>query len=395
MPFDSGRVTFARFRVIGDAPAMPDEKTFEQLKENRFREVEIGAPDEIEAGFITGQHILDSDFNYDKCGYGNRLLFALRIDTHKVPSDLKKAYQKINEQASAADNPSGFATRAQKREAKEEAQRLLHDDLAAGKFRKSKSIPLLWDMSTQTLFVGGSSDAIQEELRKLFRQAFSCDLHTLSSGAQAGEILKNKGRARDYEDILPTPFTQAPAEANAEAADNTLPIVPWVAKAVDLKDFVGNEFLMWLWFNTETQDGKIPSSSNEIYASIDKALDMDCAWEVGGKQTLRGNGPARLQEAATALKAGKWPRKLGLLLSDGEHGFELALQGDQLIVGACKLPDIEDAESPREITDARILLTIRLAEVLDDIYADFIDHRTTEAWTTSRDKIKAWISDKK
>ena len=66
---------------------------------------------------------------------------------------------------------------------------------------------------------------------------------------------------------------------------------------------------------------------------------MDCAWERTGKQTLRGENPTRLPEAADALATGKWVRKAGLILADAEHQWELTLQGDTMTVGAAALPE--------------------------------------------------------
>jgi hypothetical protein len=408
MPFSSGRVTFCQFAVSGDAPSSADETAMSILNEHAFRETEIGAPDEIESGFVTGEHILDTQFNYEKNGYGNALLFAVRIDTHKVPSDLKQAYRKINERAAAAGNPSGFASKADKRDAKDEAERTLREDLAAGKFRRSKMIQILWDLDLQTVYCAATGTTVQEQIAKLFKSAFSVNLQYQSSGTLAGRILLNQGKGRDYEDLRPSAFTAPPAGATDEPDDagyiegprdlNT-PIVPWVVKSVDLKDFLGNEFLYWLWWLAETDDGTLTiknktGQESEVFFAIDKALDMDCAWDAGGKLTLRGAGPTRLIEASDALKTGKWPRKMGLIVSDGEHQWELAFQSDQWAVSAALLPTIEDAAGPREQIEQRLDLAKTLAQTLDGMYRAFLGARTATSWPTKRTAIRQWVKDR-
>ena len=109
MPITSGRVSYCRFRVTGDAPDSVDETFTDLLHEHHFRETEIGAPDEVEAGWVTAEHLMDTNFTYDKVAYGPFAMFALRIDTHKVPGEVKKAYQKMNEQAAAAESPTGLS----------------------------------------------------------------------------------------------------------------------------------------------------------------------------------------------------------------------------------------------------------------------------------------------
>jgi len=405
MSFHSGRVSFSRFAVSGDAPKAVDETALSLLREAAFEESPIGAPDEVEVGWVTGEHLLDTQFAFDKNSFGrgyNLMLFAMRMDTHKVPAEVKRAYHKINLDAAATDNPSGFASKHDKREAKELADRQVHEDLAAGKFRRSKMIPVLWDLQQQLLFVGGSGTTMLEHLTALFRQTFACDLQPLSAGQMVSRLMHDRGLSRDFQDMRPSKFTPPPggaAESDEGESDGT-PLVPWTQKAVDMKDFVGNEFLIWLWWVIENHEGPITCAngdgkSRNLYLAIDKALDMDCAWDALGKQTLRGNGPTRLKEAGEALATGKWPRKAGVILNDGEHQWEFTLQGDQFNINSAALPDVEGIETRREALEARIDLTLELAHHLDALYQRFLESRCNGTWADKRQHIRSWIQQRR
>ena len=401
MAFDTGRVTFTRFRVQGDAPTSVDETMLGILKESRFRESEIGTPEEVEAGFTTGLHLFDVQFDYSKNGFGHLAHFALRLDTHKVPGDVKKAYKVMNELAAAEGNPTGFASKSEKREAAETTKEQLREELASGKYRKSKIVPLLWDLKTQTLYCGANGTTVIEHLSRLMRQAFAVDLLNLSAGVLAGELIKAEGRSRDYEDLQPSAFTKPPAAPVAAGDEDEAPTygdqptLPWIAKSVDLKDYLGNEFLMWLWWNGEREGatgGVETANAGEVFVAIDQALDMDCAWELTGKQTLRGEGPTRLPEAGDALRTGKWPRKTGLIVADTEYQWQLNLQGDQMTVGAAQLPEFDDASTPREVAERRFGLITQMAATLDALYDTFLDKRAGGQWKGTREKISAWIT---
>ncbi|QQE10550.1 hypothetical protein JD969_13695 [Planctomycetota bacterium] len=415
MGFKSGRVTYCRFKVMGDGPSAVDEAALSILGEHKFQEVEIGAPDEVEVGFVTGDHILDTQFNYEKNGFGNLLMFALRIDTHKVPSEMKQAYKMMNEQAAAAGNPSGFASKSDKREAKELSQRQIHEDLASGKYRKSKMIPVLWDLKGGYIYLGGASNAIIEELCRVMRHAFAVDLEYMSGGTYAGFSLREMNSTHDYDDFRPTKYTNPPAAAALIHDEDSVggnegaypgaqgggdPIVPWVAKSTDLKDFLGNEWLMWLWFVCEKFDGlinaKIDGNEEEIFVAITKSLQMECAWEAGGKVSLSGDGVRTAKEAGEALTEGKWPRKFGMILSNGEDTFELNLQGDKYVVGSALLPEILEAETPREIIEARLDKTMSLSRTLDAVYNVFLEQRAnTGKWANIKSEMIKWIKERK
>jgi hypothetical protein len=405
MAFDSGRVTYIRLAVSGDAPTQVDETALGILRDNAFQQTDIGAPDEVEVGWVTGEHMLDTRFSYEKNGFGQMLLMGMRLDTHKVPGDLKQAYKKINEQAAAEGNPSGFVSKAQRREAAEEAERQVKEELASGRFRRSKVVPVLWDLPRQQIYCGAATNTAIEQLSSLLRTSFSVEVQLISAGRLGGQLLRAQGKGRDFEDLKPSSFTSPPERARqaADEADGprdlAVPQVPWVVQAVDLKDFLGNEFLLWLWWHMESEEGQVPcvdghGGQGRAYLAMDKALEMECAWGVGGKQTLRGEGPVRFREAGEALRMGKWPRKAGLVLSDGEHQWELTLQGDRMVVSSASMPEVPDAESPRELTEARLGLVRRLSDALDGMYTAFLQERAGSSWPTRRETIGRWVRER-
>ncbi len=400
MPFDAGRITFARFHVDGDAPTRVDDAALDILSQFAFRETPIGTPDEVETGFITGQHVFDTQFNYEKNAYGansDLLLFALRMDTHKVPADIKRAYKQINEQALADGSNTGVISRHEKREARETAQRQINEDLASGKFRRTKSVPLLWDLSRKEILCGAVGNAVTEQLVSMMRQAFEVTVSPLSGGALIGRLA---GSQRDHEDARPSAFTAPPAGMSADLDeeeglsgpkhDDSIPSIPWAAGSFETRDFLGNEMLIWLWHAVQ-EDGGLTIDKTELSLAIDKLLDLECAWGVTGKTSLRGAGPNHYPEARDAIRIGKWPRKLSLILHDGEFQFEFAYQGDRAIVSSLAIPPIEDAQSPRELVEQRLGLVRAFITTWDLLVGHFAQLRLSSQWSSQRNTIREWI----
>src|SRR5438045_2223736 len=107
MSFASGSITFRRFAVVGEGPGEVDQEVLDKLSALALRPWEV-ANEEEEYGWSGGRHILDAQFSFEHNVYADCLFFGLRTDTNKVPAELKKAYQMMEEEAVAAGNPSGF-----------------------------------------------------------------------------------------------------------------------------------------------------------------------------------------------------------------------------------------------------------------------------------------------
>ena len=408
MGLTSGRISFSRFRVEGQAPLAVDQALIDRAAEARFQESPHGTPDEVEAGWCGGEHLFDMQFSYEKNGFGDMLLLGMRMDTHRIPAEVKKAYRLMHEQAAAAGNPSGFATRQQKREAADLAGQQVHDDLVAGRFRRSRLVPVLWDLRRGCVYTGASGNAVTETLMSLFRRSFELELVSLSAGALAAQLMRSSGQVRHVEDMRPSAFTPPPPQARARADDAdgpqdiSLPTVPWAYQGIESRDFVGNEWLIWLWYLCETAEGLITvpggpdGQGTELALTLFKTLEMDCAWDASGRQTLKADAPTRLPEAAEALAEGKWPRKTGLILAETRGGegeqFELTLQADRFNVSAALLPMLEDGDNPREILEHRLLKVRALADTLDRLFEAFLIQRTAGGWPTLRSRIREWIT---
>src|SRR4051794_25197799 len=209
MGFASGSVTFRRFAVMGEQPQGIDQDLLDKLAQFALKPGEVGVPEEVEYGWSGGRHVFDGNFSFENNVYGDSLFFALRVDSNKVPGELKKAYSIMEEEAVAATNPSGFISKMQKRDVKETVRQKMEDDLRSGRFRRSKMVPVLWDLPSGTVYAAAAGQSL-EQLMELFERTFGLTLHPLSAGSIAMKMLEPKGRRRDYEDMKPTRFVYGP-----------------------------------------------------------------------------------------------------------------------------------------------------------------------------------------
>ena len=351
-----------------------------------LKPTELGVPEEAECGWSGGRHVLDGQISLEDNVFADALHLAMRVDVNKVPSELKKAWRFVEEESTAA-NPSGFIRKGQKRDAKESIRRKIDDALRSGNFRRSKLVPVLWDLPHNVLYSPASGSNF-EKLAELFEYSFGLALEPLSAGTLSLRLLEGRGRRRDYEDSRPTRFVYGP---NGESEH---PDYPWVAKGPEPKDFLGNEFLLWLWHEADHRTGIIRTDgAEEVTIYFDRSLDLDCAYGQTGRDSLRGDGPSRMPEARDALRSGKLPRKAGLVIDALGQQFTLTLSAESLAIGGAKLPEIEDAESPRQVFEERIALLRDLCKAIDALFETFVKLRVSSAWESHTGAIRKWVLD--
>lgn len=373
-----------RFAVVGDQPKSIEQSLLDSLSQHALVPTDDGVPPEVEYGWCGGRHILDNRFDFERNVFNDAVSFALRVDSSRVPAELRQAYKMMEEEAVAASNPSGFISRKQKSAVKETLARKLDRELRSGKFRRSRLTPVLWDFPTTSVY-SPASGPTAEKLMELFERSFGLELHPLSAGSIGLEKLESRAHRRDYEDLRPTRFVLG------EGGEGQYPEYPWTAKGPQPKDFLGNEFLLWLWHEADQRDGTIETESGDAAIFIDKLLDLDCAYGVSGRDSLRGDGASRMPEARDALRTGKLPRKAGLILDFSNQQFNFALNAESFSVTSAKLPNIEDADTPRTLYEERVALMRDLWKGIDSLFAAFLKRRCSSAWESQTAAIRKWI----
>jgi len=383
MPFRDGLVSYARFRVEGGPHEVTDE-LLALLAEHIVVPPSIGTPPDHQAGWTAGAHLLDHEFSVDHCAAGRVLLIGLRVDQCRVPPELSRAYRAEAEARNApVGGIDGGLSRAERRAAKEEAEEKCRRELASGMHRRSHHYPVLWDTARGVLLSPLSSDAAVKALNELLGATFGAAITAQDAGTMAMEILSSRGDQRAAEDLKPGAYASPPADAPP------VPLVPWAAGELR---WIGNEFLLWLWSSLDGAEPILATAKGEVGLSLDRVLDMECAWGMSGRQALHGAGPWRWPEAHAALRLGKWPRRIGLLLARESEGFELTLQGDRFRVSAARLPAPEDAPaSAREVMERRIDAILSLDETLLALFEAFVIHRSGARWSGERERLRRWI----
>jgi hypothetical protein len=338
------------------------------------------AADGVEAGWTAGDHILDTTFELAKNVIDDTLQFALRLDTQKIPGDLLRAYTQVELQAATANNPTGLPSARQKREARESARDRLENEARDGRFLRRKAYPILWDCQSGELLVGTSAQAAIDRLLTLFQQTFGHGFELIGAGQRAHLLAEPRQQTRGVDDARPSAFVPGPA----------LNEMAWAPDEHN-RDFLGNEFLIWLWYVLENESDTLGlADGSEVTVMLARTLLLECPRGQTGRESISAEAPPRLPEARRAIQAGKLPRKAGLTIVRQERQYELTLHAETLAVSSAKLPAPE-AEEERVRLEERVSLLRHLLETLDLLYDAFAHRRCGEAWSKELANIKKWL----
>ncbi len=220
-----------------------------------------------------------------------------------------------------------------------------------------------------------------DRLTTLFKAAFSRNLTRRTAGLHAFAKAKERGSTRSYEDAEPSVFTGQARKAQ----------VTWVPTEYGSKDFLGNEFLLWLWWITQHETDTIKlSDDTTVSVMMTKVLSLECPVAETGKETISHDSPTQLPEAKRAVMSGKLPRKSGLILVRHDEQYDLTINAESLAISGAQLPKL-DTGSPRAEQEDRIDQIRHLTETVDLLFDTFCQRRLGNDWDSDLKKIRSWL----
>ncbi len=379
MPFLAGSLAFERFSVEGFASKSFGDEHIELLAQNAAGNVQTESEENIHIGFLGGTHLFDQDFDLSKNLINDAVHCSVRIDTNQIPSAIRKAWLQMELAAFAKDSPSGVASKSQRKEAKEAVEQRCEVEAATGKYRRMSQFPFLWDQRQSLLYFGGSAGSASGHCADLIERVFEVEMRHISAGTIAQAWAIEADRYAEMDDLTPANFV----------SNQSFGQVAWANEHSPAPDFLGNEFLMWLWWMLETETDTIKlADDSEVTAMLTKTLALECPCGENGKETISAESPVKLTEAMQAIRTGKLPRKTGMTLVRNSQQFDLVLQAESFAISGAKIHLDEDADFD---VDDRIDAIRTLSETVDMMFHVFCDRRTGKSWSKDLSNIGKWL----
>jgi hypothetical protein len=376
MSFFSGGLTMTRFRLTGGMPFLLSHDQIAALQKMAIGESRVVSADGSAVGWSASDHILDRDFAFEKNVIEDLLFFALRVDQNKPPAELVKAYYKIDLAALCSGNASGQPSKRQKREAKESSRERIDHEAKDGRWLRRKATEVVIDRPSSEAWLGTTSVTNFERLARGLKGTFGLKAEQMT----AGSIAIDRWAIPEINGVAPSKFTPTAVDTVAWVLDDSS------------RDFLGNEFLLWLWFTIETRSDTIGlGDGSEVAVMIARHLVLDCPRGHTGRDGFQHDGPSSLPEARRAIQAGKLPRRMGLTLVRHREQYELTIHAETLSIGSAKLPSL-DVAGDRQAKVDRAGQIRELVKTLDMLYDVFCSVRLSEQnWPAELAEMQKWL----
>jgi hypothetical protein len=148
---------------------------------------------------------------------------------------------------------------------------------------------------------------------------------------------------------------------------------------IEGRRFMGREFIVWLWFESELQETNLqPTGVDPLALWLEAQITLVLEKE---ESRLKGAIPASSPEAKEALRQGKLPKEAKMRAVRGEREFVWTLKADTLALSGLKLPtQLKKTDEKHEVFYERMMLLEDLEASLAALYADFVHLRLSDEW---------------
>lgn len=157
--------------------------------------------------------------------------------------------------------------------------------------------------------------------------------------------------------------------------------------------FLGAEFLTWLWFRSEKQEGvfALDPEFGDFEVWFEDKLVVGAPAIDAQENHFKGGHPTTSLEARTALKLGKMARDAKLRVVRGNQEWVFTFKAETLSAGGIKIPAVLTREDDEKFYE-RMELLEQLDQMIKGLFAQFLLLRLSPEWDKDElPAIQAWV----
>jgi hypothetical protein len=159
--------------------------------------------------------------------------------------------------------------------------------------------------------------------------------------------------------------------------------------------FLGQEFLVWLWYRSETGEGAFDlGESVTAHVWFERKMILESEGDGGTEKVTCAGENQQFKEARFALAQNKTIQEAMIRLAMGDNEWSFVLDATWLNYRSLKTPKVmqDRREDPDGLFFEKVSLLYRALSAMDAIYAQFVRLRLSPEWeATELPAILGWI----
>ena len=161
-------------------------------------------------------------------------------------------------------------------------------------------------------------------------------------------------------------------------------------------DFIlGQDFLTWLWYKSETNGGNFQDKKGYPFAVImEQRISVQGGAGDSHETATVAGAMSELREARLGLSTGKKVTRALLRFECDGHTWQISLKAENFSLNSLKTPKIEkpeEDEDPDAAVLERLYLIDSCLEFIDELFAEFTKIRLSTAWNEEILQIRSWM----
>ncbi len=374
--FLSSTCSITRFRVIDEVSdelllSVPDK-----FKQFAFQDID-DIPQESTFGWVNFDDMLDTAWRLSPPEKGEYITFSFRMDTRRIsPAVLKKHLRVAIEEETKKMRDIGkkFISRQQKLEIREQVMLRLRG--------RAMPVPeefqVVWNPQTGSVYLATTKGKVIDLFCEYFTRTLDLHLEQLAPYSLACNLLGEEA-ALQIDHLEPAQFVNQCCSGGS--TDGML----------------GQEFLTWLWYQSDTAPGAFTDSEGSPFAvSMEQRIVVQ-GGEGESIETATVSGVlSSLREAKLGLLTGKKVvQALARIEKDG-MAWQSLIKAEDFSIGSLRSPSVErdpDSDDMDALFLEKAYLVDLYLDMLDDLYRQFLHVRLAPAqWSEEEVAVGKWIT---
>lgn len=201
-----------------------------------------------------------------------------------------------------------------------------------------------------------------------------------------------------YQTVKVEPLQLSPALLLERLCNATMASFPTltISGRPDAEPVTGRDFLMWLWFYSETTGKLEVPDYGEFDLMIEAPLVFAVADDAQGAEEVtikKGDSPLRSSEAKAAILNGKKLKKAKLTMTRANQIWTGTFDADQFAFGSFKTPEPEEMNADEVFAERVLNLSIFRAGIIA-YFKKFSEAMTGMDFPQFEKEIRAWAQER-